>query len=80
MEILLKYFPDLTEQQQKQFETAFNLYKEWNEKINVVSRKDFDSLYEKHILHSLAIAKFVQFRPDTHVLDIGTGGGFPECH
>ncbi len=77
MDILLKYFPDLTGKQQQQFEAAFNTYKEWNEKINVVSRKDIDSLFEKHILHSLAIAKFVQFRPDTHVLDIGTGGGFP---
>jgi 16S rRNA (guanine527-N7)-methyltransferase len=77
MDILLKYFPDLTEKQKQQYETAFNLYKDWNEKINVVSRKDIDSLFEKHILHSLAIAKFIQFRPDTHVLDIGTGGGFP---
>lgn len=77
MDILLKYFPDLSEKQQLQFQTAFDLYKEWNEKINVVSRKDIDSLFEKHILHSLAIAKFIQFRPDTHVLDIGTGGGFP---
>jgi 16S rRNA (guanine527-N7)-methyltransferase len=77
MEIILKYFPDITDTQKQQFEASFNLYKEWNEKINVVSRKDIDSLFEKHILHSLAIAKFVSFRPDTHVLDIGTGGGFP---
>ena len=77
MEIILKYFPDITDIQKQQFEASFNLYKEWNEKINVVSRKDIDSLFEKHILHSLAIAKFVSFRPDTHVLDIGTGGGFP---
>jgi 16S rRNA (guanine527-N7)-methyltransferase len=77
MDIILKYFPDITDTQKKQFEASFNLYKEWNEKINVVSRKDIDSLFEKHILHSLAIAKFVSFRPDTHVLDIGTGGGFP---
>lgn len=77
MDILLKYFPDLTEKQKLQFEAAFDLYKDWNEKINVVSRKDIDSLFEKHMLHSLAIAKFIQFRPDTHVLDIGTGGGFP---
>lgn len=77
MDIILKYFPDITDKQQQQFEASFNLYKEWNEKINVVSRKDIDSLFEKHILHSLAIAKFIAFRPDTHVLDIGTGGGFP---
>jgi 16S rRNA (guanine527-N7)-methyltransferase len=77
MDIILKYFPDITDTQKKQFEASFNLYKEWNEKINVVSRKDIDSLFEKHVLHSLAIAKFVSFRPDTHVLDIGTGGGFP---
>ncbi|MES2559592.1 MAG: 16S rRNA (guanine(527)-N(7))-methyltransferase RsmG [Bacteroidota bacterium] len=77
MDILLKYFPDLTEQQQKQYAACFDLYKEWNEKINVISRKDIDSLFEKHILHSLAIAKFISFRPNTQVLDIGTGGGFP---
>lgn len=77
MDILLKYFPNLTEQQQQQYAKCFDLYKEWNEKINVISRKDIDSLFEKHVLHSLAIAKFVSFRPDTHVLDIGTGGGFP---
>lgn len=77
MDILLKYFPELTEHQQKQYAACFDLYKEWNEKINVISRKDIDSLFEKHILHSLAIAKFISFRPDTQVLDIGTGGGFP---
>ncbi|MES2778613.1 MAG: 16S rRNA (guanine(527)-N(7))-methyltransferase RsmG [Bacteroidota bacterium] len=77
MDILLKYFPDLTEQQQQQFAACFELYKEWNEKINVISRKDIDSLFEKHVLHSLAIAKFISFRPDTQILDIGTGGGFP---
>jgi 16S rRNA (guanine527-N7)-methyltransferase len=77
MDIILKYFPNLTSQQLKQFEDCFVLYKEWNEKINVISRKDIDSLYEKHVLHSLAIAKFISFRGDTHVLDIGTGGGFP---
>lgn len=77
MDILLKYFPNLTDQQQKQYAACFDLYKEWNEKINVISRKDIDSLFEKHILHSLAIAKFISFRPDTQVLDIGTGGGFP---
>lgn len=77
MDIILKYFPNLTSTQIQQFEKSFELYKEWNEKINVISRKDIDSLFEKHILHSLAIAKFVEFRGDTHVLDIGTGGGFP---
>jgi 16S rRNA (guanine527-N7)-methyltransferase len=77
MDIILKYFPNLTPAQLQQFEKSFELYKEWNEKINVVSRKDIDSLFEKHILHSLAIAKFIEFRGDTHVLDIGTGGGFP---
>jgi len=77
MDIVLKYFPQLTIVQQTQFDDSFQLYKEWNEKINVVSRKDVESLYEKHILHSLAIAKFMSFRADTNVLDIGTGGGFP---
>ncbi|MCU0440893.1 MAG: 16S rRNA (guanine(527)-N(7))-methyltransferase RsmG [Bacteroidia bacterium] len=77
IELIQKYFIDLTEQQLLQFETAFELYKDWNEKINVVSRKDIDSLFEKHILHSLAIAKFIEFNQGTRVLDIGTGGGFP---
>jgi len=77
MEIILKYFPDITENQKKQFVLLDELYREWNEKINLISRKDIDSLYEKHILHSLAIAKFIQFKPGTRVLDIGTGGGFP---
>ncbi|MEI6596218.1 MAG: 16S rRNA (guanine(527)-N(7))-methyltransferase RsmG [Bacteroidota bacterium] len=77
MDIILKYFPDITEKQKLQFEMLFDLYKDWNEKINLISRKDFDSLYEKHILHSLAIAKFIQFKNGTKVLDIGTGGGFP---
>lgn len=77
IELIQKYFKDVSEQQLLQFETAFELYKDWNEKINVVSRKDIDSLFEKHILHSLAIAKFIQFNAGTRVLDIGTGGGFP---
>ena len=77
MDIILKYFPDITEKQKLQFEMLFDLYKDWNEKINLISRKDFDSLYEKHILHSLAIAKFIQFKNGTKILDIGTGGGFP---
>jgi 16S rRNA (guanine527-N7)-methyltransferase len=75
--LLLKYFPDLTENQIEQFTQLENLYNEWNEKINVISRKDMESLYEKHILHSLGIAKVMDFAPGTKVLDIGTGGGFP---
>jgi 16S rRNA (guanine527-N7)-methyltransferase len=75
--LLLKYFPDLTETQIEQFNKLEDLYNEWNEKINVISRKDMESLYEKHILHSLGIAKVMAFAPGTKVLDIGTGGGFP---
>lgn len=75
--LLLKYFPDLTENQIEQFTKLEGLYHEWNEKINVISRKDMESLYEKHILHSLGIAKVMGFAPGTKVLDIGTGGGFP---
>jgi 16S rRNA (guanine527-N7)-methyltransferase len=75
--LLLKYFPDLTETQLEQFAKLETLYNEWNEKINVISRKDMESLYEKHILHSLGIAKVMEFAPGTKVLDIGTGGGFP---
>jgi 16S rRNA (guanine527-N7)-methyltransferase len=77
LEIITKYFPQLTETQNKQFAALKGLYEEWNAQINVISRKDIESLYEKHILHSLAIAKFIQFKPGTRVLDIGTGGGFP---
>lgn len=77
LSILLKYFPQLTTQQVFQFTQLFNLYKEWNEKINVISRKDVDQLYERHILHSLAIVKVISFKKDTTVIDIGTGGGFP---
>jgi 16S rRNA (guanine527-N7)-methyltransferase len=77
MKIILKYFPDLTDQQIKQFNALDNLYKEWNKKINVISRKDVDGLYEKHILHSLSIAAVFDFKPGTEILDIGTGGGFP---
>ena len=76
-ELIEKYFPNLTEQQKEQFSKLEELYGEWNEKINVISRKDMDSLYEKHILHSLGIAKVMEFSPNTKVLDIGTGGGFP---
>ncbi|MFP3595665.1 16S rRNA (guanine(527)-N(7))-methyltransferase RsmG [Chryseobacterium sp. SIMBA_029] len=75
--LLLKYFPDLTETQIEQFTSLESLYHEWNEKINVISRKDMESLYEKHILHSLGVAKVMVFEPGTRVLDIGTGGGFP---
>lgn len=77
VELIEKYFPNLTEEQKNQFTKLEDLYKEWNEKINVVSRKDMESLYEKHILHSLGIAKVMEFAPNTKVLDIGTGGGFP---
>lgn len=77
VELIEKYFPNLSEKQKKQFADLEELYKEWNEKINVISRKDMDSLYEKHILHSLGIAKVMEFAPNTKVLDIGTGGGFP---
>jgi len=77
MEEILKQFPDLTELQQSQFEQLFDLYQDWNAKINVISRKDIDELYTKHVLHSLAIAKIQAFEPGTYVLDVGTGGGFP---
>lgn len=77
MEVLLRYFPALTDRQQEQFAALGSLYPEWNAKINVISRKDIDNLYEHHILHSLAIAKAVMFRAGTSVLDLGTGGGFP---
>lgn len=75
--IILKYFPDLTNKQKDQFEKLQNLYRYWNEQINVISRKDIEELYERHVLHSLAIAKHIQFTKGTHILDIGTGGGFP---
>jgi 16S rRNA (guanine527-N7)-methyltransferase len=77
MDILLKYFSEFTEAQLKQFGALESLYKEWNAKINVISRKDIDSLYEKHVLHSLAIAAIFDFVPGTEIVDIGTGGGFP---
>ncbi len=75
--LIEKYFPNLTDHQREQFAALETLYGDWNEKINVISRKDMDSLYEKHILHSLGIAKVMEFAPGTKVLDIGTGGGFP---
>lgn len=77
MEIVLKYFSDFTEQQMQQFQALGELYKEWNEKINVISRKDIDALYEKHVLHSLSIAAIADFPARTQILDLGTGGGFP---
>jgi 16S rRNA (guanine527-N7)-methyltransferase len=76
MEIIKKYFT-LDPQQEKQFFMLGDLYRYWNEKINVISRKDIDNLYERHILHSLAIARVIQFKPGTKVMDVGTGGGFP---
>jgi 16S rRNA (guanine527-N7)-methyltransferase len=76
-EIITKYFPNLTDHQTEQFKLLYDLYVDWNSKINVVSRKDIESLYEKHVLHSLAIAKYIQFEKGTKILDIGTGGGFP---
>ncbi len=77
MELILKYFPDITERQQQQFAALDGLYRDWNAKINVISRKDIDNLYEHHVLHSLGLARVVKFRPSTQVLDVGTGGGFP---
>ncbi len=77
MDEILKYFPNLTDLQIEQFQKLDFLYHDWNEKINVISRKDIDSLYTKHILHSLGIAKIMKFEPGTTVLDVGTGGGFP---
>ena len=89
MEQIIKYFPQLTKEQQRQIGMLDELYRDWNAKINVISRKDIDNLYEHHVLHSMAIAKMVNFRPGTRILDFGTGGGFPgiplailfpECH
>ena len=77
MELILKYFPSLSKEQQQQIAALNDLYREWNAKINVISRKDIDNLYEHHVLHSMAIAKMIHFRPGTRILDFGTGGGFP---
>lgn len=77
MEKILKYFPEITEEQKRQFAKLDELYREWNAKINVISRKDIDNLYEHHVLHSLAIAKTLHFKAGTKILDFGTGGGFP---
>ena len=89
MELITKYFPKLTETQRQQYGALMELYREWNAKINVISRKDIDNLYEHHVLHSLAIAKAIDFTAGSEILDFGTGGGFPgiplaiyfpECH
>lgn len=77
MDILLKYFSDFSEEQLRQFGALNQLYREWNEKINVISRKDIDSLYEKHVLHSLSIAAVFDWKDDLEIIDLGTGGGFP---
>ena len=77
MDIILKYFPNLSDTQKAQFAALDVIYREWNEKINVISRKDIDNLYTHHILHSLAIAKFITFKDGTKIIDLGTGGGFP---
>jgi len=77
MDTLVKYFPELTEKQKRQIAALAPLYAEWNKKINVISRKDISGIYERHVLHSLGIAKIVSFNPGTKILDAGTGGGFP---
>ena len=77
MEQILKYFTDLTDEQKRQFSMLDELYHDWNSKINVISRKDIDNLYEHHVLHSLAIAKVLRFKPGTKIMDFGCGGGFP---
>ncbi len=77
MKQIEKYFPKLTAEQKEQFAALDALYHEWNEKINVISRKDIDNLYEHHVLHSLAIGRFIHFKPSSQILDFGTGGGFP---
>lgn len=77
METILSYFPELTDTQKDQLSALYDLYADWNQKINVISRKDIENLYEHHVLHSLSIAKAIHFRPGTKILDFGTGGGFP---
>lgn len=77
MKLILKYFPNLTNDQIQKFKELEGLYKEWNSRINVISRKDIEDLYLKHVLHSLSIAKFISFKKNTSILDVGTGGGFP---
>ncbi|MBT8266981.1 MAG: 16S rRNA (guanine(527)-N(7))-methyltransferase RsmG [Bacteroidia bacterium] len=77
MDLILKYFPELSEEQRSQFQQLQKLYRDWNAKINVISRKDIDELYLKHVLHSLGIAKIISFKTGSRILDVGTGGGFP---
>lgn len=77
VDIICSYFPNLTDIQKEQFKNLDTVYRDWNEKINVISRRDIDNLYLHHVLHSLAIAKFIQFKPNTKIIDLGTGGGFP---
>lgn len=77
MDIILKYFPGITDRQKEQFAALYDLYADWNSKINVISRKDIENLYTHHVLHSLAIAKLIQFTDNTKIMDVGTGGGFP---
>jgi 16S rRNA (guanine527-N7)-methyltransferase len=76
-DLIFQYFPDLSEQQRQQFEALYAVYEHWNQQINVISRKDFDTFYERHVLHSLGIAKYINFSAGTSILDVGTGGGFP---
>jgi 16S rRNA (guanine527-N7)-methyltransferase len=77
MELIQRYFPNLSDLQYNQIKALGDLYTDWNAKINVISRKDMEHFYERHVLHSLAIAKVIQFKSDTQILDVGTGGGFP---
>ncbi len=77
MKLITKYFPDLSAKQIEQLASLEELYRHWNQQINVISRKDIDNFYERHVLHSLSIAKLINFRPQTAILDVGTGGGFP---
>jgi 16S rRNA (guanine527-N7)-methyltransferase len=77
MDLILKYFKGLSDKQVARFSALYDLYQDWNSKINVISRKDIDNLYERHVLHSLAIAKIIDFKPGTTIIDVGTGGGFP---
>ncbi|MBS5795568.1 MAG: 16S rRNA (guanine(527)-N(7))-methyltransferase RsmG [Dysgonomonas mossii] len=77
MDIILKYFPNITEKQKQQFAALYDLYADWNSKINVISRKDIENLYTRHVLHSLGIAKLIQFKDGSKIMDVGTGGGFP---
>ena len=77
MDLIKKYFPDIPKEQYKKLKELKSHYEEWNQKINVISRKDIDNFYERHVLHSLAIAKLIQFNDNSHIIDVGTGGGFP---